>query len=241
MNDNRMYQVSTLQALAMGYTRPVITVGDLLEHGDTGLGTYEDVDGEMILVDGKCYRANVNGVVQKVSPDTGVPFCSVTFLQKDRTETFSDSLDIDGLKSMLDVKIEERFGLNSMHMVRIDGYFESVNARSEAPFRSHHIQLRDILAKTQKDFTFRNLKGTLICVYYPDFMDGINAPGWHLHFISEGRTLGGHVFQLRMLSGSAFIDKVQNIEIQLPTEPAFDTYSLGKVSNDKLGIRRIEG
>ena len=43
---NKMYQVSTLQALALGYTKAVITVSELLQYGDTGLGTYEDVNGK---------------------------------------------------------------------------------------------------------------------------------------------------------------------------------------------------
>ena len=48
-----MYQVSTLNALLLGYTRKVVTVQDLLANGDTGLGTFENVDGEMIVVDGR--------------------------------------------------------------------------------------------------------------------------------------------------------------------------------------------
>jgi acetolactate decarboxylase len=49
-----MYQVSTLQALALGYTRREITVEELKKHGDIGLGTFEDVNGEMIFIDGIC-------------------------------------------------------------------------------------------------------------------------------------------------------------------------------------------
>ena len=37
---NKMYQVSTLQALALGYSKAVISVGELLQEGDTGLGTF---------------------------------------------------------------------------------------------------------------------------------------------------------------------------------------------------------
>ena len=55
--NSKMFQVSTLQTLALGYTRKVITVGELMKHGETGLGTFEDVNGEMIAIDGKCYRA----------------------------------------------------------------------------------------------------------------------------------------------------------------------------------------
>ncbi len=236
--ENKMYQVSTLQALAMGYTRPVIKVSELLTHGDTGLGTFTDIDGEMILVDGKCWRADVNGSVQQVSEELGVPFAAVAFQERERVVTLPNGLDIDGLKTTLNNRIEEKFGLNSMHMVRVDGYFEEVRARSEVPYHSQHVTLKEILSKTQKDFTFRELSGTLVCVYFPDYLDTINASGWHVHFISKDRSLGGHVFQFKMVHGEALIDKIQNLEVQIPTEPAFDTYSLKNASNDE--IRQVE-
>ena len=54
-DQTKIYQVSTLRALAMGYSRKVITVGELLEHGDIGLGTFEDVNGEMIVQIGRAH------------------------------------------------------------------------------------------------------------------------------------------------------------------------------------------
>ena len=238
MNQNTMYQVSTLQTLAMGYTRPVITVRELLTHGDSGLGTFENVDGEMIVADGHCYRANEKGSVQEIPPETGVSFSSVTFLQLERRENLTEITDIESLKSLLTVKIEEGFGLNSMHMVRIDGFFEEIKARAESAFRSQHVTLKDILSKTQKDFTFQKLRGTLIAVYYPDYMDGINMPGWHFHFISDDKTKGGHVFDLHMMNGEAIIDKIQRLTIQLPSDPSFDTYALKEASHDE--IKQVE-
>lgn len=77
---NRMYQVSTLQALALGYSKTVINVEELLKEGDTGLGTFEDVNGEMIVMDGKCYRADQDGNVSMVPLDTGVSFAAVSDL-----------------------------------------------------------------------------------------------------------------------------------------------------------------
>lgn len=234
MNENMMYQVSTLQALALGYSRPVVTVSELLQHGDTGLGTFEDVDGEMIVADGRCWQAGSDGAVQEAMPETGVPFASVTRLTGGRTFDLPEIDGIDALKTQLDIRIEEHFGLNSMHVVRIDGDFAAVYARSESAHKSQHVALKEILGKTQKDFAFRDVRGTMICVYYPDYMDGINAPGWHLHFLSEDRTMGGHVFDLHMLQGTAKMDKISRIDIQLPWEPAFDTYSLKNASQEEI-------
>ena len=234
MTENAMYQVSTLQALAMGYSRSVVNVAELLQHGDTGLGTFEDIDGEMILLDGVCCRARVDGSVVQAEADTGVPFAAVSFLRDSRCFELGAMPDIEALKAELTVKIEEDFGLNSMHIVRIDGLFEKISARSEYAYRSQHVTLKSILQKTQKDFFFERIRGTLVCVYFPDYMDGINAPGWHLHFLSADKTRGGHVFDLVMKQGSVKMNKISRISIQLPHSPAFDTYSLKEASQDEI-------
>ena len=232
--ENMMYQVSTLQALALGYSRAVITVDKLLQEGDTGLGTFEDVNGEMIVMDGNCYRADQNGNVSVVAPETGVPFAAVAKLYGEQQFQLENMPDITAIRTELTRKIEEVFGLNSMHIVRIDGEFEKVDARSEAPYRSHHITLKEVLSQTQEAFIFENIRGSLVGVYFPDYMDGINMPGWHLHFLSEDRSKGGHVFDVSLREGEAKVDKITNIYINLPKEVAFDTYSLKQDMQDEI-------
>ena len=217
---NKMYQVSTLQALALGYSRAVINVEELLNEGDIGLGTFEDVNGEMIMAE--------------ISHDTGVPFAAVAKLYGEQNFLIKDMPDIESIRNELTKKIEERFGMNSMHVVRIDGVFEKVDARSESPYRSQHVTLKEVLGKTQKAFVFENIRGSLVGVYFPDYMDGINMPGWHLHFLSEDRLKGGHVFDVSMKEGLAKVDKITRIEINLPKEAAFDTYSLKQNLQDEI-------
>lgn len=232
--NNKIYQVSTLQALALGYSRAVISAGDLLKEGDTGLGTFEDVNGEMIVMDGHCYRADQNGNVTMVAPETGVPFAAVAKLYGEQQFLLKGIKDIASLRKELTGKIEEVFGLNSMHIVRIDGEFEMVDARSEAPYRSHHITLKDVLDQTQKEFIFENIRGSLVGVYFPDYLDSINMPGWHLHFLSEDRSKGGHVFDVSIREGIVKVDKISNIYINLPEDAAFDTYALKQNLKDEI-------
>ena len=156
----------------------------------------------------------------------GVPFAAVARLSGEQQFPLSNMPDISSVQTELTRKIEERFGLNSMHVVRIDGEFEKVDARSEAPYRSHHIPLKEILSQTQSAFVFEHIRGSLVGVYFPDYMDGINMPGWHLHFLSEDRSRGGHVFEVCIREATAHVDKISRIVIELPTEAAFDTYSL---------------
>lgn len=92
-----MLQVSTLQALALGYSRAVISVDELMLHGDIGLGTFEDVKGEMIVLDGHCYRADEMGSVSEADGRIGVPFSSVTFFHEDRR---CETGDVDSIGSL---------------------------------------------------------------------------------------------------------------------------------------------
>ena len=230
----KMYQVSTLQALALGYSRAVITVEEMMRHGDIGLGTFEDINGEMIVVDGHCYKADNKGNVCEPDGATGVPFSSVAFFDECRRCEIEDIGSIDDLKQFLDLRIEEDFGLNSMHIVRIDGRFKKILARSGAGYRGHHVTLKESLSMTQKVFNFEDISGTVVCVYFPDYMDGINCPGWHTHFISDDRKSGGHVFDLSIDKCVASFEKITEIEIKLPFEPAFDTYSLKKASDNEI-------
>ena len=211
----KMFQVSTLQALMLGYTRSVTHVSELLGHGNIGLGTFTDVDGE-------------------IEPDRGIPFSVVCSMEESSPMEFGAMDDIEALKTALNNTIDSHFGLNSMHMARIDGEFEIVDARSESGYASMHVDLKSILGKTQKAFQFEAVKGTLVCVYFPDYMDRINAAGWHLHFISDDRKHGGHVFDIGMKSGRGCISKINSIEIKLPDEPIFDTYSLKQASEKEI-------
>ncbi|MBR2207448.1 MAG: acetolactate decarboxylase [Synergistaceae bacterium] len=230
----KYYQVSTLQALALGFSKSVITVEELLQHGDLGLGTFEDVDGEMIVLDGKCYRAQNDGNVILAENKRGVPFASVCRFKPQRMEKLGQMESIEKLKEWLTLRIEEDFGLNSMYAVRIDGDFPKVDARSESGTKAHHVTLKDALSITQKAFIFENIKGSLVCVYYPDYMDGLNAAGWHLHFLSEDKKFGGHVFDVNMKQGNAAFCRITSVEVRIPDTPAFDTYALKGASQEEI-------
>ena len=210
----KMFQVSTLQALSTGYTKAVTSVEELMKHGDTGLGTFEDVNGEMIALDGHCYRAAEDGTVTEAPADEGVPFASVAPFKCEKSFTLDSITDIESLKDQLDLAIEEWFGLNSIHIVRIEGEFERISARSELSFRSQHISLKRILDVTQRSFEFDNVKGTMVC------------------------TRGGHTFDVVLKHGTVSMQKLTGVEIELPTEPAFDTYSLTEASQSE--IKQVE-
>lgn len=232
--DNKIVQISTIQALLLGYLNNVITVKKLKKYGDIGLGTFENVNGEMIILDNVVYKANNKGQIIEADLSEGVPFAAIC--QTNHCIEFNiENIDsMNSLKTALTNAIEEDFGLNSIYVVRLDGHYDLVKARSEKGKKAQHTELSLILKDNQEDFIFENVDGTMVCVYYPDYMDGINAAGWHLHFISKDRTVGGHVFDLSFKEIQAKRYRSNTIEIKIPTEPAFDTYSLKQISNNDV-------
>src|SRR3954471_21936838 len=61
-----LFQVSTSAALVEGVYQGAVRVSRLLDHGDFGLGTFVDLDGEMVVLDGVCYQISANGVIAPV-------------------------------------------------------------------------------------------------------------------------------------------------------------------------------
>ncbi|MBR0074165.1 MAG: acetolactate decarboxylase, partial [Synergistaceae bacterium] len=69
IKSDKLFQVALLQSLMQGEYDGVITVGELKHYGDTGIGTFQSVNGELIAVDGKVYRALWDGSVEVVADD----------------------------------------------------------------------------------------------------------------------------------------------------------------------------
>ena len=65
VSHNTLYQVSTSTALVEGIYQGAVRVGTLREHGDLGLGTFENLDGEMVMVDGRVFQVRADGSVHE--------------------------------------------------------------------------------------------------------------------------------------------------------------------------------
>lgn len=229
-----MYQVSTLQALAKGDFYGNATIGELLTKGDIGLGTFKAVDGEMIVLDGKCYRAKADGTVEIAADSDSTPFASVTYLNKDIFFKLDNIANMDALLVKLDVAAKAN-GENNIYACRVDGYFTEVYARSEKKQHSEPYKtFAKVLETDQREFKFQNVSGSLVCVYFPQYMDGLNVAGWHVHFISDDRTMGGHVFNCALKEGTAYMGKTKGFTFLVPDTDYFQKLDLTDVSKEEI-------
>ncbi len=232
-----LYQVALLQSLTQGYYDGIIKVSELKKHGDTGIGTFEGVNGEMIVLDGTVYQALDDGSVKVADDNETVPFSNVTFFDADITEDISDIKDVNGLKTALD-KIVSAKGGNLFYMVKVDGTFEKMFVRSELKQQKPYKTLDKALETDQREFTYENIKGTIVGLYCPDYMGGLNAAGWHFHFLSEDKAKGGHILDLSFANAKARLDATPTFAMTLSDNGEFQKMELAKDVND--AIKKVE-
>lgn len=211
MNVSRetLFQVSTIGSLLAGNYDGLYSFEDLAAKGDTGVGTFHSLDGEMIALDGKYFQVRVDGTVHEVKSNATSPFSCVTFFDKDEKIEISKS-SLEELKKALDEKIDPDY----FYAIRIDGEFDYVKTRSVTAKKPYRPLVE--VVKDQAVFEKSDVKGSLVDIYCPEFIGGINVPGHHFHFISEDRNFGGHVLDVKVKNATAYLDKTGEFDMVLP-------------------------
>ena len=226
-----------LQGLTLGDYYGSITVNDLKQKGDTGIGTFEGVNGELIMLDGTVYRALSDGSVEVAPDDETIPFANVTFFDTDEKENINGISGIADLKELLDEKIEQ-LGKNRFYMVRIDGTFKKVHARSELKQQEPYKPLAEALKTDQREFSWEDTEGTVVALYCPQYMNDLNAVGWHMHFVSADHSAGGHLLDIDIDSADLKIDCTQGFNMLLPETKMFPDLDL--TIDQSEDIKKVE-
>src|SRR3954452_7058604 len=164
-----LFQASTIAALLQGAYDGDVTFSELAEHGDLGLGTLNGLDGEMIALDGRFYRADVDGRVQPVAPERRTPFAVVTRFEPTIEAEFGGPLDHQELLDRIDGLVPESA---SSIAIRLDGEFELVRARSVPRQSPPYRPLIEVVAE-QHEFELREVRGTMLGFRFPSYVEGI--------------------------------------------------------------------
>jgi acetolactate decarboxylase len=236
LDHHSMFQVSTSGALVEGLYQGALTVGDLRRHGDTGLGTFEELDGEMILVDGHCYQARGDGTVTEVTDDVLTPFATVVAFAVDESHVMTDVISFDDLTSRLDGL---RDSDNEFLAWRITGFLDALRTRTACRHASGTPLAEAVV--DQAVFERLDLPATIVGFWSPGFSQAIAIPGYHLHAISDDRAQAGHVFDLRAQHLTVDVHRVSDLHVALPETEAFLQANLVAAHADMDAIERSKG
>ncbi len=228
-NDGRdiLFQTSTMGALFAGVYDGDVTIKELRSHGDFGLGTFNALDGEMTILDGKAY-----------APDQSMqtPFAAVKFFQGEIRVSTVKTFDLAPLQEWIDIHLPAR---NMPYAIKIEGMFYRVKVRSvprqEKPYR----RLVDIIAD-QPTFEFRSVRGTMVCFRLPSYVTGTNVPGYHFHFLTADRSAGGHVLECRVGEVKLEAGRAAAIHLAIPANESFQNADLD-LSGEQAGeVQKVE-
>lgn len=227
--DETLMQVSTIDALLEGVYDGAMTFGELETYGDFGLGTFNALDGEMLAFDGKFYQVKMDGVAYPVPDDMTTPFAVVTFFDEDMSLPVPAGIDMAGFKSFLDLQLGTD---NAFYAIRIDGTFTYMKTRSVPAQEKPYPPLTDVTAK-QAVFEFKTVTGTVVGFRCPPYVSGLNAVGYHLHFLNDAADAGGHVLAFTVDEANVTVDVIRDFLMVLPDGDS-DFYDIN-LATDKQG------
>ena len=236
-------QISTIGALLAGAYDGQIACAELRRYGDLGLGTFDRLDGEMVVLDGECWVIDSRGAVRRVAPETRTPFAVLCRFVPTASTRLSGPLTLGALHTALDTLAAARNPgdpesreRDSVEAVRVDGEFTDLKLRSVDAQTKPYPPLSEV-TKHQTEWRLPGATGTLIGFRFPDAAAGLEVPGYHLHFLSDDRRHGGHVLQVTLLGGDAAVEGVGELHVELPPGLGLGVPGAG----DRQAIRTVEG
>ena len=237
MPSNQIYQYSVISALMTGLSSASTstTVSKLLSYGNLGLGTFELMDGEMVILDGQAYQLKSDGSVGAVAGNAKIPFGSITQFAPQFTRMLSLKDKDHLMRSIGEMLPNAR---NHFVAIRVDGHFDMVKCRTIPPQAYEGEHLTEV-GKRQTVKEYHNVEGTIVGFRSPQWADGVSVVGIHVHFLNAERSFGGHVLALKANSDVKLgVSACTSLQIDLPHSEEFGARVL---EDDAEGLKKVEG
>jgi len=226
---NQITQTSTIDALLAGVYDGQMTCGELLKYGDFGIGTFDRLDGEMIVYQGRVYQIKSNGKVYLPVAATKTPFAAVCDFKPD-TEFSLKSADYKAVQASIDEKVPNQ---NLFAAVEIVGKFKHIKVRSVPAQNKPYPPLAQA-AEKQSIFEMNDISGVIVGFRTPQFVKGVNVPGCHFHFLSDDGKRGGHILDFEITEGWCKVDMCNKFLLILPENDSLKNIDLSQDKSAEL-------
>ncbi|KAJ2955985.1 hypothetical protein NQZ79_g8091 [Umbelopsis isabellina] len=234
-NPGHIYQYSLMSALLVGETQGGLALKELTKRGDFGVGTFQLIDGEMIMLNGTAYHMKHDGSTSVVPLDTVLPYATVTNF-KPTIKSEVSNVTKDELQRHIE-KLTPTAG-NYFLAIRLDGKFKKMKVRvikaQDVPGES----VLETVRKNQREIETENVEGTIIGFRAPECYQGVTVAGYHLHFINSERKAGGHCLAYEIEHATVQVSIIRKLHTELPDREDFYKADL---SLNQEGIVSVEG
>lgn len=230
-----MYQYSIIDALMAGVFDGDLTIGQLKKKGDFGVGTFNKVDGELLIDRGHVYKISYDGSVKEVADTDSTSAAFVKFFKADTVVRFSGK---DLTYEKIQKQLSQILNPNGIYALRISGQFTSMTTRAARPALPPYKTLPEHLKSNQAVFELKNTKGICNGFLLPPYLARTNVPGFHLHFVADDKKAGGHIFNFTTDEITVEIDIAKGFTIENNTNAEFSKVNLKPDRGDEL--KKIE-
>lgn len=209
-----LFQTGNGNALLAGVYDGSTTCAELLKHGDLGIGTFDGFDGEMVISGDTVYQIRADGSVHVMPPQATTPFAMATFFQTDQHLTLTN---VTSRKDFLQRLQQKLPGKNLFYAIKVTGFFEHIKTRSIPKQQKPYPPLAEMV-KTQPEFEYDHVEGSIMDFYCPEMTKSIAVPGFHFHFLSKDKNGGGHLLELQAKTLQVELDTISRMYLVLPTD-----------------------
>jgi len=206
-----LYQVAAFNVFSTGNFDGNTTFAELARHGDFGIGTLNGLDGEMMAFNGKFYQIPTDGLPREIGSAEKTPYATVTFFSSDQTFQVADVSSYSQLTEEINATLPN---YESIYGIRVHGFFDFAETRS-VPIQTKPYPTLWEAVENQTVFNLNLVEGTLAGFFFPNSMNGVDAVGYHLHFLTDDHTAGGHLLECAIKNATVEIDLTDNYHLQL--------------------------
>lgn len=212
-NKDLFYHYSIWYAFVNKIYDGKLTAAELKTKGDMGLGSYNQLNGELVMLDGILYQITEDGKVQIPNDSTKIVYANATFFDKDYAFEINKTVNYDSLRAIMNKHLPSK---NLFYAFKIHGKIKNIKCgglhKQQPPYKNG----LDVLIPNRPVFEAQNIQGTMVGFFCPEFIGNINVAGYHLHFISDDRKFGGHVMEFEADSLKVSMDEMKEYQFVLP-------------------------
>jgi len=186
---NKLNQYATFSGLKAGNYDGLFKLDEVIKGNNFGIGTFEDLDGEMVGFDNHFYRMRSDGTVIPVKSKDLSPFASLMKFHSPIVLSLKPNSDMKALLKVL----KDEINPNRIYALKITGVFSEISTRISPKQSKPYVKLATVLEKESVKQVREGEEGTIAGFFAPALYATILNEGFHLHFLNKEKNYGGHV------------------------------------------------
>ena len=184
-----LVQVGTYDYLTQPDFTPLADVREIADGNTMGLGTFANLDGELVMVGGTVYQVRPDGTPREAQESSRTPFMQAIAFRPENNAPVPPGTTCAQLPALITAVAQKANGIIA---VRVRGTFTDLVTRSVTADPPPFQPLSQTVAE-QTVFPLGQQRAVLVGFWQGRDALGIGQDGLHLHGLNVDRSAGGHV------------------------------------------------